>query len=88
MASTLFRDFGNPMHKPVQTASLPILMHRAAFDDAMELTGLYGDDAGVAAADLAEAAINTGNRQAFCHWRQIERMLVCLSIQRCYATLH
>ena len=47
-----------------------------------------GETAGIEASDRAEAARARGNHIHFCHWRQIERLLVILSIDQSIGTIH
>ncbi len=61
---------------------------RAAFDDAAGLIAQFGDDAGFEAAARAERGRNLGNAISFCHWRQIERLIVLLATARPVGTVH
>ena len=58
----------------------PYLPDRAAAEDAMALLAMHGDMAGQAAAERADKARDLGNHIHFCRWRQIERMIVLLSV--------
>lgn len=49
---------------------------------------LFGDNAGYEAAARADHSRDLGNHIRFCHWRQIERMIVLLSIDRPIGTVH
>ncbi len=66
----------------------PFISGRPALADAAELIELYGDDAGFEAAVLAEKCRDAGNVARFCHWRQIERVIVTLSSEEVRGTVH
>src|SRR3546814_8871673 len=74
----------------VQTCALPIsyLSSRKSFEDAQELITRFGDDAGFQAAALADRSRDVGNHIHFCHWRQIERLIIWLSIDEVVGTIH
>lgn len=67
---------------------LPYIGSRAAYDDACTLLSAYGESAGLEASGRAESARTRGNHIHFCHWRQIERLLVILSIDQSIGTVH
>ncbi|MDX3900262.1 MAG: hypothetical protein QHC40_07120 [Sphingobium sp.] len=67
---------------------LPYLSNRASFEDAAELIARFGDDAGYEAAARADRSRDLGNHIHFCHWRQIERLIVLLASERPVGTLH
>jgi len=67
---------------------LPILVDRRAYDDAALLIATFGAHAGLQAALRADQSRERGNHVNFCHWRQIERMVVLLSIERSMGTVH
>ncbi len=67
---------------------LPILVDRRSYDDAAALIETFGDHAGVEAAERADRSRERGNHIHFCHWRQIERMLVLLSVEQAVGTIH
>ncbi|PZU57105.1 MAG: hypothetical protein DI547_14650 [Sphingobium sp.] len=67
---------------------MPFLSDRKSYDDATDLIARFGDDAGYEAAALADRSRDVGNYLRFCHWRQIERMIVLLSIEHVVGTLH
>ena len=67
---------------------MPYITGRAALADASLLLETYGDDAGFEAAARAEASRTQGNVLRFCHWRQIERVIVTLSEQEVRGTVH
>ena len=66
----------------------PFINDRTALTDAALLLETYGDDAGFEAAARAEASRDKGNVVRFCHWRQIERVIVTLSDQEVRGTIH
>lgn len=67
---------------------LPFINGREALADAALLLETYGDDAGFEAAARAESSRDKGNVHKFCHWRQIERVIVTLSDQEVRGTIH
>jgi hypothetical protein len=67
--------------------NLPI-SDRATAEAATMLIATYGDDAGVVAAERAESSRDRGNLVHFCRWRQVERMVVALSIRHARGTIH
>ena len=66
----------------------PFITGRAALTDAALLIATYGDDAGYEAAARAEDSRDKGNVIRFCHWRQIERVIVTLSDREVRGTIH
>ena len=66
----------------------PFINGRASLADAALLLETYGDEAGFEAAARAEASRERGNVLRFCHWRQIERVIVTLSDQEVRGTIH
>jgi hypothetical protein len=67
---------------------LPILPDRKSYDDVRQLIENFGENAGVEAASRADESRELGNHVRFCHWRQIERMIVLLSVERPIGTVH
>ncbi|MDF0543220.1 hypothetical protein PX699_12760 [Sphingobium sp. H39-3-25] len=67
---------------------LPFLSSRKSYEDAAELIAMFGDNAGYEAAARADRSRDLGNHIHFCHWRQIERLIVLLSIDEPLGTLH
>jgi hypothetical protein len=61
---------------------------RDALLDACRLMDQHGDDAALEAAILAEGARDRGNVLRFCHWRQIERVIVALAAVEPEGTVH
>lgn len=66
----------------------PFITGRAALNDAAMLIATYGDDAGYEAAARADDSRDKGNVIRFCHWRQIERVIVTLSDREVRGTIH
>jgi hypothetical protein len=66
----------------------PFIHGRLALADAAELIERYGEDAGFEAAARAERSRDKGNVVHFCHWRQIERVIVTLSSDQVQGTVH
>lgn len=66
----------------------PFINGRRSLADAALLLETYGDDAGFEAAARAEASRDNGNVAKFCHWRQIERVIVTLSDREVRGTVH
>lgn len=66
----------------------PFIASRGALDDARLLMREHGDDAGFEAAIRAEKSRNDGNVVRFCHWRQIERLIVTLASVEVSGTVH
>jgi hypothetical protein len=61
---------------------------RPALADAAALIERYGDNAGLEAAVRAEESREAGNVVRFCHWRQIERVIVTLSSDEVRGSVH
>ena len=68
--------------------NLPFLPDRRSFDDAADLIARYGDNAGYEAAIRADRSRDLGNHIHFCHWRQIERLIVLMSVDEPIGTVH
>ena len=67
---------------------LPFISGRPALADAAELIEHCGDNAGLEAAVRAEESRDAGNVVRFCHWRQIERVIVTLSSDEVRGSVH
>ncbi len=67
---------------------LPYLSSRQSIDDAAELILMFGADAGFEAAARADRSRDLGNHIHFCHWRQIERLIVLLAYDQPLGTVH
>jgi len=67
---------------------IPFIHGRPALADATALIDGFGDDAALEAASRAERSRDAGNVLAFCHWRQIERVIATLSDDEVRGTIH
>lgn len=67
---------------------LPYLSGRKSYDDVAELMATFGDNAGYEAAARADRSRDLGNYIHFCHWRQIERLIVLLNQDAPAGTVH
>ena len=67
---------------------LPLYVEQCDVVAADALIGEFGEDAGIEAAVRAKASRNIGNHLKFCRWRQIERLIVMLSVQTTLGTVH
>jgi hypothetical protein len=67
---------------------LPLYVETRDVVEAEALIGLFGKQAGCEAAERAEASRNIGNHLQFCRWRQIERLIVMLSVEVTLGTIH
>lgn len=67
---------------------LPYLADPREVADAAELIRSFGESAGSEAAARADRSRDLGNHIHFCRWRQIERLVVLLSIPRAVGTVH
>lgn len=56
--------------------------------EAQKLMTHFGNEAGMEASERAEASRNMGNHLQYCRWRQIERLVIMLSLQCSIGTLH
>jgi hypothetical protein len=61
---------------------------RVAVESASDLISRFGEDAGMEAAARAERSRDLGNLHHFCHWRQIERIVLLLANDESFGTLH
>ena len=57
-------------------------------NEAEALIARFGPEAGLEAAERAEASRNVGNHLHYCRWRQIERLVVLLSLETTLGTVH
>jgi hypothetical protein len=67
---------------------LPWLGDRRDVADAATLIAAFGNDAGFQAAARADRSRDLGNHIHFCRWRQIERLIVLMSVERAVGTVH
>ncbi|MDG2534303.1 hypothetical protein P6144_11635 [Sphingomonas sp. HITSZ_GF] len=67
---------------------MPYLGDRREITDANELIALFGELAGSEAAARADRSRDLGDHVHFCRWRQIERLIVLMSVGRAVGTVH
>ncbi|WP_253339395.1 hypothetical protein [Sphingobium sp. OAS761] len=67
---------------------MPFVADRKSYEDAAELIAMFGDNAGYEAAARADRSLDMGNHIHFCHWRQIERLIVVLTHYQPIGTVH
>ncbi len=67
---------------------LPLYVEQRDVIEAQALMENFGKTAGIEAAERAEASRNKGNHIQFCRWRQIERLIIMLSVQTILGTVH
>lgn len=67
---------------------MPYLADRNEVSRAAALIAQFGEDAGFEAAARADKSRDIGNALHFCRWRQIERLIVLLSVDRAVGTVH
>jgi hypothetical protein len=68
--------------------ALPFLADASFVADADDLIRAFGNDAGFEAAARADASRDRGNAIHFARWRQIERLIVLLSVDEPFSTVH
>ncbi len=66
----------------------PPVANRKTLEDATALMEAFGNFADAEAAIRADTSRDRGNTILFCHWRQVERLIVALSVERGAGTLH
>ena len=67
---------------------LPLYVENRDVLEAEALIREFGNQAGMEAAERAEASRNIGNHIRFCRWRQIERLVIMLNIRTSLGTIH
>jgi hypothetical protein len=67
---------------------LPLYIDARDAKEAQALIARFGAGAGLEAAERAEASRNIGNHLKYCRWRQIERLVILLSLQTTLGTIH
>jgi len=67
---------------------LPYLGDAREVADATDLIRAFGEEAGSEAAARADRSRDLGNHIHFCRWRQIERLVLLMSIPRAVGTVH
>jgi len=67
---------------------LPLYVENHDVSQAQELISRFGEEASLEAAERAENSRNIGNHIQFARWRQIERLIVMLSLKTTIGTIH
>lgn len=67
---------------------LPLYVESRDVLDAQVLIEQFGQAAGLEAADRAIKSRNVGNHLHYCRWRQIERLIIMLSVRTTFGTVH
>jgi len=67
---------------------LPLYVNRTDVTEAEALMSAFGQEAGLEAAERAERSRNRGNHIHFARWRQIERLILMLSVETTLGTIH
>lgn len=76
------------LFEPSAAPQPPYLADALQVADATQLIARFGEHAGSEAAARADRYRDLGNHIYFCRWRQIERLIVLLSIGRAVGTVH
>lgn len=69
-------------------ADMPYIADARSVSDAVELIASFGAQAGDEAAVRADRSRDIGNHVHFCHWRQIERLILVMSAPCALGTVH
>ncbi len=77
-----------PVRECSRLSIMPFLTDSRDIADATQLIAAFGDDAGFEAAARADKSRDLGNHVHFCRWRQIERLIVLMSVNRAVGTVH
>ena len=67
---------------------LPFVADRTDLSDATGLIAEFGLFAAIEAAERARRSREIGNHLHFCRWRQIERLILFLSVEGVAGTVH
>lgn len=67
---------------------MPLYVENRDVNEAQELMNEFGLEAGLEAAERAENSRNIGNHIQFARWRQIERLIMTLSLKTVAGTVH
>lgn len=67
---------------------IPLYVESRDVSEAQKLIVHFGSEAGMEASERAEASRNIGNHIQYCRWRQIERLVIILSLESSIGTLH
>ena len=66
----------------------PLYVQPRDVNEAEALIARFGPEAGLEAAERAKESRNVGNHLHYCRWRQIERLVVLLSLETTLGTVH
>ena len=66
----------------------PYVASRDDVTDALALIASFGLEAGFEAQARAERSRDIGNHIHFCRWRQIERLILLLGVDRAVGAVH
>lgn len=69
-------------------SDMPYIADARAVSDAADLIAAFGAHAVDEAAIRADRSRDIGNHIHFCHWRQIERLIVVMSAPCALGTIH
>jgi hypothetical protein len=83
-----FQEVGAMRESSARMDMMPYLGDRREIADANELIARFGELAGSEAAARADHSRDLGNHVHFCRWRQIERLIVLMSVGRAVGTVH
>jgi hypothetical protein len=67
---------------------LPLYVEPRDVVEAETLMTRFGAEAGIEAAERAIKSRNVGNHLHYCRWRQIERLIIMLSVHTTLGTIH
>jgi hypothetical protein len=67
---------------------LPLYVEPRDVAEAETLIADFGNEAGLEASERAEVSRNRGNHLQYCRWRQIERLVIMLSLESSIGTIH
>lgn len=67
---------------------LPLYVLPRDVAEAQVLITHFGQQAGMEAAERAEASRSLGNHLQYCRWRQIERLVIMLNLESSIGTIH
>lgn len=66
----------------------PIVADPRTAQAARELLSAFGPEAACEAAIRADASRDKGNALGFCHWRQVERLILILNTEHILGSVH
>ncbi len=67
---------------------MPLYVENRDVVEAETLISRFGKEASLEAAERAEDSRNRGNHIQFARWRQIERLILMLSVKTAVGTVH